>query len=112
MSLSLQKSRFLHLHPQVNTGKSTRLEALHNEYVAYVRICVLHMLTKRRPNLPKSEKQDFSQRCGPMMMRTWLESPHGRNLHLLNDFPLIERILGTHMASLARDFGLDAEPPQ
>jgi len=47
-----------------------------------------------------------------MMMRTWLESPHGRNLHLLNDFPLIERILGTHMASLARDFGLDAEPPQ
>ena len=59
MSLSLQKARFLHIHPQVNTGKSTRLEALHNEYVAYVRICVLHMLTKRRLNLPKSEKQDF-----------------------------------------------------
>ena len=53
------KCRLLYLHPEVNPGKVARLEALHREYVAYVRICVQHMLDKRRYTLKKSEKQAF-----------------------------------------------------
>lgn len=49
--------------------------------------------------------------CGPLFMRDYLESPHGRNLKHPDGFPMVERILGTNLASLARDFGLDVEIP-
>jgi len=53
------KCRLLYLHKGTNPGKVERLESLHREYVAYVRICVQHMLDKRRYTLKKSEKQAF-----------------------------------------------------
>jgi predicted transcriptional regulator len=53
------KCRLLYLHPETNPGKIERLESLHREYVAYVRICIQHMLDKRRYTLKKSEKQAF-----------------------------------------------------
>ena len=53
------KCRILMLHKDTNDGKIARLEALHVEYVAYVRICVQHMLDRRTYNLPKSAKQAF-----------------------------------------------------
>ncbi|NBR00922.1 MAG: hypothetical protein EBT79_08895 [Actinobacteria bacterium] len=59
MSQTFQKSRFFLLHPEVNAGKVERLESLHREYVAYVRICVQAMIDGRRLNLARSEKQAF-----------------------------------------------------
>jgi len=59
MSQSFQKARFFLTHPEINQGKINRLEALHFEYVAYVRICVRHMLDGKRLNLARSEKQAF-----------------------------------------------------
>jgi hypothetical protein len=53
------KCRLLYLHPETNPGKIECLERLHREYVAYVHICVQHMLDKRRYTLKKSEKQAF-----------------------------------------------------
>lgn len=53
------KCRILMLHRDTNPGKIERLEALHREYVAYVRLCVQTMLGARRHNLARSEKQAF-----------------------------------------------------
>lgn len=53
------KCRILMLHKDTNSGKVARLEALHVEYVAYVRVCVQHMLGQRTHNLARSEKQQF-----------------------------------------------------
>lgn len=53
------KCRILMLHKDTNDGKVARLEALHAEYVAYVRICVQTMLDQRVYHLPKSAKQVF-----------------------------------------------------
>jgi hypothetical protein len=47
------------LHKDTNSSKVARLEALHAEYVAYVRTCVQVMLDQRVYNLPKSAKQVF-----------------------------------------------------
>lgn len=55
----MKKSRFFMLHPNTNSGKATRLDALLTEYVAYVQICVGTMLTGHTFNLPKKEKQIF-----------------------------------------------------
>ena len=63
MSQSSPKSRFFHLHPEVNPGKIDRLEALHAEYVSYTRVCVQTMIEGRRLNLYKSEKQVFFPRA-------------------------------------------------
>ncbi len=63
MSRTFQKARFFLLHPDTNPGKIERLEALHREYVAYVRICVQHMLDVRRLNLARSEKQALFPRA-------------------------------------------------
>jgi putative transposase len=63
MSQTFQKARFFLLHPEVNGGKVERLEALHREYVAYVRLCVQTMLDGRRLNLARSEKQAFFPRA-------------------------------------------------
>jgi NADPH-dependent glutamate synthase beta subunit-like oxidoreductase len=59
----MKKSRFFMLHLECNPGKLASLEALHAEYVSYVRICVQTMLDARRLNLPRSEKQDFFPRA-------------------------------------------------
>lgn len=53
------KCRLLYLHPDTNPGKAERLESLYREYVSYVRVCVDHMLEKRRYRLAKSEKRTF-----------------------------------------------------
>jgi len=53
------KCRLLHLHREVNPGKLERLEALHREYVAYVRLCVETLLEKRRYLLRRSEQREF-----------------------------------------------------
>jgi len=55
----VKKSRHLYLHPETNQGKVAALEALHVEYVKYVRICVQAMFDGRRLNLKRSKKQDF-----------------------------------------------------
>jgi len=57
------KCRLLYLHPETNLGKVERLEALHREYVSYVRECVQLMLDVRRYTLNKSEKQAFFPRA-------------------------------------------------
>ncbi len=62
MSQTFQKARFFLLHSDTNSGKIERLEALHREYAAYVRICVQHMFDGRRLNLARSEKQAFFPR--------------------------------------------------
>jgi predicted RNA-binding Zn-ribbon protein involved in translation (DUF1610 family) len=59
VSQAFQKARFFLLHPMVNAGKVERLETLHREYVAYVRICVRAMFDGRKLNLARSEKQAF-----------------------------------------------------
>jgi len=51
------------LHPECNPGKLASLEALHVEYVSYVRICVQTMLEARRLTLPRSKKQEFFPRA-------------------------------------------------
>jgi len=53
----------LYLHPETNQGKIDALEALHAEYVSYVSICVETMLSARRLNLKRSEKQVFFPRA-------------------------------------------------
>ena len=55
----MKKSRFFYLHPECNPGKIQSLEALHSEYVGYVRLCVQKMLDAHRLKLPRSEKQGF-----------------------------------------------------
>ena len=47
------------LHPETNSGKLSRLDALLIEYVAYVKTCIEMMLSKQTFNLPKKEKQTF-----------------------------------------------------
>ena len=59
MSQTFQKARFFLLHPRVNSGKIKRLEALHQEYLNYVRTCVQTMIDGKRLNLARSEKQAF-----------------------------------------------------
>jgi len=59
VSKTFQKARFFLLHPDTNSGKVERLEALHAEYVSYVSICVQAMFDGRRLNLARSEKQAF-----------------------------------------------------
>ena len=59
MGKVVQKSRFFHVHTDVNRGKLVRLENLHAEYISYVRICVQTMLDNRRLKLRLSEKQAF-----------------------------------------------------
>ena len=59
MGKVVQKSRFFHVHTDVNRGKLVRLENLHAEYINYVRICVQTMLDNRRLSLRLSEKQAF-----------------------------------------------------
>lgn len=55
----MKKSRHFYLHPETNLGKVAALEALHTEYVTYVRICVQTMLDNHRATLKRSEKQAF-----------------------------------------------------
>lgn len=57
------KCRILMLHKDANEGKIARLEALYQEYVAYVRICVQTMTNARRYSLARSEKQAFFPRA-------------------------------------------------
>lgn len=57
------KCRIFRLHRDTNLSKINRLEALHREYVAYVRICVQTMIETRTYNLPKSAKQAFFPRA-------------------------------------------------
>lgn len=57
------RCRLLYLHPETNQGKIERLEALHREYVSYVRICVQAMLDACKYTLSKSEKQAFFLRA-------------------------------------------------
>jgi hypothetical protein len=90
----VKKSRFFMLHPECNSGKLQALEALHVEYVAYVRICVQTMLEARRLNLPRSEKQDFFPRAKNLtsqieknardhaiqVVSTWAKSVYARKL--------------------------------
>lgn len=56
------KCRVLMLHKDTNEGKVARLEALHAEYIHYVRICVQTMLDQRTYNIAPSEKQAFFPR--------------------------------------------------
>jgi hypothetical protein len=53
----VKKSRLFLLHPECNPGKIRALEALHAEYVSYVRICVRTMLDARRLTLPRSNQK-------------------------------------------------------
>ena len=53
----MKKSRFCMIHPETNQGKIEQLEALQQEYVAYVRICVQTMLDSHCFNMPKSDMQ-------------------------------------------------------
>ena len=55
----MKKCRFFLLHPECNQGKLDALEALHVEYVDYVRVCINLMFASRRLSLPRSAKQDF-----------------------------------------------------
>jgi hypothetical protein len=60
----MKKSRFFLLHSTCNPSKAAALEALHAEYVCYVRVCVQTMLDARRLTLPRSAKQDFFPAIG------------------------------------------------
>lgn len=53
------KCRIFMLHKDVNRFKVKPFEALHREYVAYVRICVQHMLEQKTHILTKSQKRSF-----------------------------------------------------
>lgn len=66
MSQTFQKARFFLLHSEVNGGKVERLEALHQEYVSYVKACVQAMIDGRRLNLARSEKQAFFPKAGKL----------------------------------------------
>src|ERR1700690_3941040 len=82
------------LHSECNSGKVAALEALHLEYIAYVRICVQTMLDARRLTLPRSEKQSFFPRAKKLtsqieknardhaiqIVSTWAKSVYVRKL--------------------------------
>ena len=82
------------LHPECNPGKLQLLEALHYEYVAYVRICVQTMLDARTLTLSRSEKQGFFPRAEKLtsqieknardhaiqIVSTWSKSVYARKL--------------------------------
>jgi len=59
----VKKSRFFYLHPEVNLGKVTSLEALQAEYTTYLAVCVSAMLQGRRFSLSKGERQAFFPSC-------------------------------------------------
>ena len=60
---SLRKSRFLYLHPEVNSGKIASLEALQEEYTDYLKVCVDQMFQKHRFKMSLSEKKNFFPPC-------------------------------------------------
>ena len=90
----MKKCRLFMLHPECNPGKIAALEALHAEYVLYVRICVQTMLDARRLTLPRSEKQDFFPRAEKLtsqieknardhaiqIVSTWAKSIYAREI--------------------------------
>lgn len=90
----MNKCRFFVLHSGCNPGKVAALDALHAEYVAYVRVCVTQMLEVRRLNMPRSEKQDFFPRSEKLtsqieknardhaiqVVSTWAKSVYARKL--------------------------------
>jgi hypothetical protein len=90
----MKKCRFFMLHPECNPGKIQSLEALHVEYIAYVRICVQTMLKAHRLTLPRSEKQDFFPRAEKLtsqieknardhaiqIVSTWAKSVYARKI--------------------------------
>jgi hypothetical protein len=53
----VKKSRFFYLHEKCNKGKFEALEALHAEYVSYLKICIQVMLNNRILTMPHSKKQ-------------------------------------------------------
>jgi hypothetical protein len=53
----MKKSRFFYLHEECNKKKFEALEALHIEYVAYLKICIQVMLKNRILTMPRSKKQ-------------------------------------------------------
>jgi transposase len=53
----MKKSRFFYLHEECNKGKHEALEALHVEYLAYLKICIQVMLKNRILSMPRSKKQ-------------------------------------------------------
>lgn len=93
----MKKCRFFMLHSGCNPGKLQALEALHAEYLAYVRICVQTMLEAHRLKLPRSEKQDFFPRAEKLtsqieknardhaiqIVSTWAKSVYVRKLKTL-----------------------------
>lgn len=88
------KCRILMLHKGTNPGKVARLEALHVEYVGYVRICVQAMLDQRVYSLPKSAKQAFFPKATKLtsqieknardhaiaIVSTWAKGVHQRKI--------------------------------
>lgn len=90
----MKKCRFFMLHSECNPGKVDLLEALHVEYVLYVRICVQTMLEARRLNLPRSKKQEFFPRANNLtsqieknardhaiqIVSTWAKGAYARKL--------------------------------
>jgi hypothetical protein len=90
----MKKSRFFMLHSECNPGKLQALEALHAEYIAYVRICVQTMLDSHRLTMPRSEKQVFFPRAENLtsqieknardhaiqIISTWAKSVYSRKL--------------------------------
>lgn len=90
----MKKSRFFMLDPECNSGKLQSLEALHSEYVAYVRICVQTMLAAQVLTLPRSKKQGFFSRAEKLtsqieknardhaiqIVSTWAKSVYARKI--------------------------------
>ena len=88
------KCRIFRLHKATNPGKVDQLEALHAEYISYVRICVQTMLDQRTHNLPKSAKQAFFPKAANLtsqieknardhaieIVSTWAKSVYARKI--------------------------------
>lgn len=88
------KCRIFRLHKDTNLAKLAGLEALHREYVAYVRICVQTMLDQWVHNLPKSAKQAFFPKAEHLtsqieknardhaiqIVSTWAKATHARKI--------------------------------
>jgi hypothetical protein len=55
----VRKSRFFYLHPEANAGKIAALDALQEEYAAYLNTCVQAMLAARRFSVPLKEQREF-----------------------------------------------------
>jgi len=55
----MKKSRFFFLHEDTNQEKIQQLEALHQEYLKYLQICVNHMIHEKRLKILRSQKKDF-----------------------------------------------------